>query len=66
MEFVEEPIEWSEGKKRELDVARRAAVWPEATDEELTAPGLKERLEARQAGLVAEFRAAVESLGFVF
>ena len=36
-----------EGKARELDAARSVAVWPEATDAELTAPDLRERLEAR-------------------
>lgn len=58
------PTAWSEGKARELDKARSAAIWPDATDEELTAPGLKERLEARLPGLLVEFRAAMESLGF--
>jgi hypothetical protein len=55
-----------EGKERDLNAARSSAVWPEATDEELTAPGLKERLEARHAALMADFQAAVESLGFVY
>lgn len=56
----------SEGKERELDKARNAAVWPDATDEELIAPGLKERLEARLPKLMEEFKAAVESLGFIY
>ena len=43
-----------------------AAIWPEATDEELTAPDLKERLEARLPALLEEFQAAVESLGFTW
>lgn len=55
-----------EGKERQLDAARNAAVWPEATDEELTAPDLKERLAARLPALLADFRAAVEELGFTF
>lgn len=65
-------LEWTpsgvagEGKARELDKARSAAIWPDATDEELTAPGLKDRLEARLPTLMAEFRAAVESLGFTW
>ena len=65
-------LEWrpwcriGEGKARKLDAARRSAVWPDATDEDLTAPGLRERLEARLPALMAEFRAAVESLGFVW
>jgi hypothetical protein len=64
--FLEVPTAWSEGKKRDLDAARNAAVWPEATEEELIAPGLKERLEARLPALLMEFRQAVESLGFTW
>lgn len=62
-----EPV-WriGEGKARELDYARSSAIWPDATDEDLTTPGLKERLEARLPALMAEFREAVESLGFTF
>jgi hypothetical protein len=52
-----------EGKERQLDAARRSAVWPDATDEELTAPDLKERLEERLAALLADFRADVEAFG---
>jgi hypothetical protein len=57
-----------EGKERELDAARRAAVWPEATDEELMQEpkALEAALLARLPGLLREFRAAVESLGFVY
>jgi hypothetical protein len=56
-----------EGKARELDKARSVAVWPDATDEELTAPGLKERLEARLPALLAEFRTAmVDTCGFLW
>lgn len=55
-----------EGKPRELDKARDAAIWPDATDEDLTAPGLKERLEARLPALLVEFKAAMESLGFTY
>ncbi len=66
VEFVQLPTAFSEGKERELDAARRAAIWPDATDEDLTAPGLKTRLEDRLPALLAEFRAAVESLGFTY
>lgn len=55
-----------EGKPRDLDAARSCAIWPDATDEELTAPGLKDRLKARHPQLMADFRAAVESLGFIY
>lgn len=55
-----------EGKERQLDAARRAAIWPDATDAELMADDLKERLKARLPALMSEFRAAVESLGFTY
>jgi hypothetical protein len=55
-----------EGKAPDLDAARRSAIWPDATDQDLTAPGLAERLEARLPALIAEFKRYVESLGFVF
>jgi hypothetical protein len=61
-------VEWDAKttKTRNLDHARSSAVWPDATDEELTAPDLKEQLTARLPALLSEFRAAVESLGFIF
>lgn len=54
------------GKVRKLDAARRVAIWPDATDEELMADDLREKLEIRLPSLMAEFRAAVESLGFTY
>jgi len=66
VQFVRVPDSWGEGKERDLDAARSCAVWPEATDEELCAPDLKERLIARQEALVSDFRKDVESLGLVF
>lgn len=54
------------GKERRLDHARRCAIWPDATDEDLLAPDLEERLRERLPALMAEFRAAVESLGFTY
>lgn len=67
-EFLTYPTLFGEGKARELDAARRAAVWLDATDAELSAPAteLKAKLEARLPALMAEFRAAVESLGFTY
>ena len=59
-------IDESTAKERRLDYARSCAVWPEATDEELLAPDLKARLEARLPALMADFQAAVESLGFTY
>lgn len=49
-----------------LDYARSTAIWPDATDEDLTAPGLKERLEARLPEVMKEFHEAVTALGFVY
>jgi len=57
---------WGEGKERDLDSARVAAIWPEATDEELTSPDLAEKLAARLPKLLEQFQKDVESLGFVF
>lgn len=51
-----------EGKERELDLARSSAVWPDATDEELMAPDLKEKLEARLPALMQEFERDMKSL----
>lgn len=67
-EIVAVPWLVSEGKPRELDAARRAAVWPDATDAELMqdTQALREVLLARLPKLMEEFRAAMESLGFTF
>lgn len=67
-------LEWvpsgitGEGKERDLDAARRCAVWPDATDEELTQPreALEAALLARLPALMAEFKQAVESLGLTY
>ena len=55
-----------EGKEPDLNAARHSAIWPEATDNELYADDLKERLEARLPGLLAEFQKTMENLGFTF
>lgn len=57
-----------EGKARDLDSARRAAAWPEATDAELMQEpaALRAVLEARVPGLIAEFRAAMDSAGLAW
>jgi len=55
-----------EGKERDLEAARHCAIWPEATDAELTDPGLADRLKARLPALLVEFQVAVESLGLVY
>jgi hypothetical protein len=57
-----------EGKTRELDSARRAACWPEATDEELSAPRdeLEAALIARLPGLLDAFRADIDAAGLLW
>lgn len=66
--FVSIVTAWGEGKERELDTARRAAVWPEATDAELSVErdNLKAALAARLPDLLARFRADMERIGFVW
>lgn len=63
-EPVRVPSAYSEGKARELDAARSCAVWPDATDAELMAPDLADRLDARLPALLAEFKRDVKALGF--
>ena len=60
-ELEQVPVAWSEGKEPDLEAARATAIWPDATLEQLQD---EEQLIARLPGLLAEFRAAVESLGF--
>lgn len=60
-EIEKVPTAWSEGKEPDLEAARATAIWPDATLEQLQD---EEQLKARLPGLLAEFRAAVESLGF--
>ena len=57
-----------EGKSRQLDAARDAAIWLDATDAELMQPRgqLAAALIARLPGLLAEFREVVESCGFIW
>jgi len=64
--FVEVTTQWGEGKERHLDAARGAAVWPEATDEQLMLPKeeLTKLLEARLPKLLEDFHKAVVELGF--
>lgn len=67
-------LEWrpygrtGEGKARDFDAARSCAIWPEATDAELSVEPeeLKAKLWERLPALMQEFKAAVESLGMVY
>ena len=64
-EVVEVPTAWGEGKEPDLDAARKSAVWPDATDEELSLPReeMKAVLEARGMPLQTEFKQAMHELG---
>lgn len=55
-----------EGKERELDYARSSAIWPDATDEQLTSDNLEQMLKDRLPALMEEFKTVIESLGFVY
>ena len=57
-----------EGKERQFDAARRSAVWPDATDEELSQDreALTDALIVRLTALMEAFQADVEAFGFVW
>ncbi len=57
-----------EGKARNFDAARSCAVWPEATDAELSVDTetLKASLLARAPALCESFKRDVESLGLMY
>jgi hypothetical protein len=57
-----------EGKARELEFARSSAVWPEATDEQLSLPKyeLKALLIARLPALLSSFHLDMVRCGFVW
>jgi hypothetical protein len=66
--FVKAAVAWGEGKARDLDAARRAAVWPDASDAELSVEPeqLKAALAARHASLVKNFREDMLTAGFIW
>lgn len=66
--FVEIPNAWGEGKDREFDKARSSAIWPDATDEQLSLEKseLTTLLEQRLPGLIAEFKTVIANIGFLF
>lgn len=61
-------VKWNNetSKTRNLEAARSSAVWPDASDDDLTTPGLRQRLEDRLPLLLEEFKLAVEALGFIY
>lgn len=68
IEWVICPTLFGEGKVRELDSARKTAIWPEATDDELMSDKfvLEKLLMDRLPGLLEAFRHDIESTGFLF
>ena len=57
--YLENTLYWVD--EGDIEAARKTAIWPDATLEQLQD---EEQLKARLPGLLAEFRTAVESLGF--
>lgn len=57
-----------EGKERDFKAARSCAVWPEATEEQLSLPKdeLEKLLIARLPSLMTEFKRDMETLGFIY
>lgn len=55
-------------KLREFEKARKSAIWFDATDEELSLSSkeLKKLLKGRLPKLMAEFKADIEALGFIY
>ena len=68
VEIVEEATAWGEGKERDFAAARNSAVWPEATDEQLSLPkeDLKKLLLERLPALMQNFKSDMEKLGFIY
>ena len=67
-QYLKEADSFGEGKEREFDAARSSAIWPEATDEQLSLPKeeLTALLMARHENLMNEFYKAMLELGFTF
>lgn len=53
---------------RELDKARSSAIWPDASDEQLSLEKseLTALLDQRLPGLIAEFKTVIANIGFLF
>jgi hypothetical protein len=63
--FWEPTWKHGEGKERDFDAARRCAMWPEATEEQLSLPReeLTALLEARAPQLMLDFKADIAATG---
>lgn len=59
---------YQEAKLRDFAAARRSAIWPDATDEQLSLPReeLKKLLIKRLPRLMKEFKKDIEALGFIY
>lgn len=68
VEIVHRATAYGEGKERDFDAAREAAIWPEATNEQLSLPRkeLEKLLQDRLPSLMDDFKRDVEKLGFVY
>jgi hypothetical protein len=64
--LVYKPVMMKAGTPRNLANARSSACWPEATDEELLNPNLKQVLDARLPALLEAFKRDVESLNLIY
>ena len=66
--FLRIPTIFSNGKERELDSARRVAIWPDATDAELSVDSeqLKIVLMARLPKLLEDFKSDILAAGFLW
>lgn len=53
----------SEGKESDIEAARRSAIWPNATKEQLSC---ETALEAHRIELVEEFKQVITNLGMVY
>lgn len=59
MHYLANTLYWV--REGNIEAARKTAIWPDATLEQLQD---EEQLKARLPGLLAEFRTAIEGLGF--
>lgn len=62
------PTQWSEGKARDLDAARRCAIWPDAPDAGLSVEPaeLKAALAKRHPHLMRAFREDMTAAGLIW
>ncbi len=66
IKIISIPNRIAKGKERDLQAARNSAIWPEATDEQLTSDNLEQLLLDRLPSLVDEFKKDLTKLGFIY